>query len=241
MKNFIKVLVLLLLCFCNSVNSYCQVGESFDKSIVYTICEDRIGNLWIGTYGLGVYIYDGNKLINISEEEGMNSDLVYSILEDRSGNLWIGTSDAGVSRLQVNKQNLEKSSLKFTHFTKKISLISNEIYSIIQDKNGLLWLGTNDAGATAFDPKLVDKIDKGINPFVHITEGRGLNHYNVQAIQQDKNGMIWIGTRGGGISKLDPKQNSLTIRTKEIGTGEFFVQLVAAGVIVASQKIVIVE
>ena len=43
------------------------------------------------------------------------------------------------------------------------------------------------------------------------------------------------------IYTLDPKQNSLTIRTKEIGTGEFVVQLVADGVIVAREKIVIVK
>ncbi|MBW8049363.1 MAG: hypothetical protein FVQ77_03275 [Cytophagales bacterium] len=202
-----KFLLILLHFLCLPFRATSQIGASFDESIVYTICEDNIGNLWIGTYGLGIYIYDGKKLINISEEEGMNSDLVYSILEDRSGDLWIGTSGAGVSRLQLDKQSLKQSSFKFTHFTKKISLISNEIYTIIQDKNGLLWLGTNDAGATLFDPKLVGRTDQDINPFMHITEGRGLNHYSVQAIREDKNGKLWLGTRGGGISRLDPEQN----------------------------------
>jgi len=40
---------------------------------------------------------------------------------------------------------------------------------------------------------------------------------------------------------IDQKQNRLTIRTKEIGIGEFFVQLAAEGVIAAKEKIVIVK
>ena len=57
--------------------------------------EDKSGNLWFGTHGGGVSMYDGKSFMahrqayHFTEKEGLsNNNYVRSILEDQSGNLW---------------------------------------------------------------------------------------------------------------------------------------------------------
>ena len=92
-------LYLLMMCLpCTSqtynFKSY-SVKEGLNQSQVYSICEDRRGNLWFGTYGGGVSKYDGEKFIHFTVKEGLNNNIVYSILEDREGNIWFGTGGGG--------------------------------------------------------------------------------------------------------------------------------------------------
>lgn len=75
--------------------------EGLAKNDVYSIYEDKMGNIWIGATGLGVYRYDGESFKIYKGTDRM--DLTYSfgvqsILEDRNGILWFGFS-GGLFRL----------------------------------------------------------------------------------------------------------------------------------------------
>ena len=56
-----------------------------------SILEDKSGNLWFGTEGGGVSMYNGESFTHFTEKEGLSNRDVLSILEDKSGNLWFGT------------------------------------------------------------------------------------------------------------------------------------------------------
>ncbi len=65
------------------------------KNDVYSIYEDKSGNIWIGATGLGVYRYDGKNftLFNEIDRKDLAAGFgVQSILEDKNGTLWFGFS-----------------------------------------------------------------------------------------------------------------------------------------------------
>ena len=80
-------------------------------------------------------------------------------------------------------------------YTKKDGLSSNYIMSILQDKKGNLWFGTDDGGVLKYDGK----------SFIHFTDKEGLSSNTVLSILQDKSGILWFGTDEGGVSKYDGK------------------------------------
>jgi ligand-binding sensor domain-containing protein len=73
-------------------------NEAFVKHGIYSIFEDKKGNLWFSTDKNGVYRYDGKTLYNYTTANGLVNNSVFSILEDKGGNLWFGTRWFGLSR-----------------------------------------------------------------------------------------------------------------------------------------------
>jgi len=140
--------------------------NSLSHDDVWTIFQDSKKRIWIGTNGGGLNLYDesnGGKFSHYSFKEGsknsLSSNSVYSIVESKSKNfgnnntiLWIGTSN-GLNKLIINNsdsKNISQSDVKVTYYTTKDGLTDNSIKSIVEDKNGNLWLGTS-SGITLFD------------------------------------------------------------------------------------------
>lgn len=81
---------------------------------IYTLYNDKAGNIWIGATGLGAYRYDGKTFTLFKETD--RSDLttnfgVQSILEARDGTLWFGFSGGlfrfnGKSFVNVTREGL---------------------------------------------------------------------------------------------------------------------------------------
>ncbi len=71
-------------------------------------------------------------------------------------------------------------------------LANNNVSSILQDKEGAIWVGTSD-GVSRFDGK----------SWKTYTQKDGLASNNVLSILQDKGGALWFGILGGGVSRYD--------------------------------------
>lgn len=63
---------------------------------VWTITDDKQGNLWIGTIDAGVWKFDGQALVNYTTKDGLGSEAIWTIYRDRKDKLWFGTDGAGV-------------------------------------------------------------------------------------------------------------------------------------------------
>ncbi|MEX1191771.1 MAG: two-component regulator propeller domain-containing protein [Brumimicrobium sp.] len=168
--------------------SYLDVDQGMNSSYVYSILEDKNGNLWFGTWGGGVTMYNGESFRHFTEKEGLSNSVVLSMLEDNKGNLWFGTNGGGVSMYDGKT---------FKHFTEKEGLSNNIVLSILEDKNGYLWFGTKGGGVSRYKPK--KDVEEGI--FKHFTEKEGLSNNVVYSINEDRNGNLWFGTLGGGVCK----------------------------------------
>lgn len=67
--------------------------------------------------------------------------------------------------------------------------------SILTDKDGNIWFGTNGAGVSRYDGR----------SFWHYTEKEGLSGNTVLSMIQDRDGNFWFGTEGSGVTKYDGK------------------------------------
>jgi len=68
---------------------------------IVAACEDLDGNLVVGTYGDGVYWFDGKgKATRISKAEGLSHNSVLALTVDREGCLWVGTNGGGLNRVR---------------------------------------------------------------------------------------------------------------------------------------------
>jgi DNA-binding CsgD family transcriptional regulator len=79
-------------------------------------------------------------------------------------------------------------------------LSNNTVLSLLVDKKGFLWVGTNSGGLNKYDSKSnvfyrYEKDPDDVN---------SLSHNIIWSLFQDKSGIIWIGSFGGGINKIDP-------------------------------------
>ncbi len=79
-----------------------KVGTpSLDR--VFSIGEDRDGNIWfglLGTQGYGAWRYDGRALRHFTEKDGLTSKHISVIYRDKQGDLWLGGD--GVFKLNGN-------------------------------------------------------------------------------------------------------------------------------------------
>ncbi len=127
-----------------------------------------------------------------------DADIITSSLIDRSGNIWFGTSTEGLFRYDGKK---------FLNFNEKNGLCTNQIWDIIEDNKGIIWLATNE-GLCKYNGKRFTQISlpyidtssewfKSVYPTV--------NPNQAISIIQDKNGTFWIGTSGAGAYKYDGK------------------------------------
>lgn len=73
-----------------------QPGDVTDGSPslhrVFSIGEDRAGNIWFGTIEHGAWRYDGKSLRNFSANDGLTSKQIWAIYTDRRGDLWLAGS-----------------------------------------------------------------------------------------------------------------------------------------------------
>ncbi len=86
-------------------------------------------------------------------------------------------------------QNLYSQTYYFDYYGVKEGLAQSKVYSVLQEDQGYLWIGT-ESGATKFD---------GVT-FTNYTSQEGLAEGGIKSIFRDTNGTIWMGHKNGGIS-----------------------------------------
>jgi signal transduction histidine kinase/ligand-binding sensor domain-containing protein len=120
---------------------YCLQGGRWEKLIdrvipggISAIAEDADQNLWIGTYGTGVYRYGNDSLTKFTSEQGFAGIRIYAIFPDAEGAVWVGTADNGVYLYSAGK---------FTQFTPENGFFEYGVGSIIEDNVGSMWFAGN--------------------------------------------------------------------------------------------------
>lgn len=73
-----------------------DASESLGR--VFSIAEDAAGALWFGTRDSGVWRYDGERLTQFTQRDGLTDAMVWTIYRDRRDRLWFGLGDGSVFR-----------------------------------------------------------------------------------------------------------------------------------------------
>jgi hypothetical protein len=120
-----------------------------DLHKIYAITEDKKGLIWVGTNSGLFRISPATKLIEAfknsqQEKTSLSSDDVRSIIASYDSQIWVGTSNGGLNKFVEETNSFERYSIND-------GLPDNTIYSIAEDREQKLWLGTNK-GLCWFDP-----------------------------------------------------------------------------------------
>lgn len=177
---------------------------------VYGIAVDASDRVWFGTEG-GVSMHDGRRWVSWTHKDGLgapnddnlpfsantglgtrsrhdlsvgsegpatyNPNYVFSILAAADGSIWAGTWGGGVARFDGKA---------WTNLSMRDGLAGNIVYSMVQDRQGVFWFGTNK-GLSRYDGR----------SFRNLGTAQGLLDHNVYALAVAPDGDIWAGTRRG--------------------------------------------
>ena len=70
--------------------------HGLSNNFIWCIEEDRKGNMWFGTLGGGLCMFDGNNFFQLGLEDGFEATDIHFIHEDHEGLIWIGSRSKGV-------------------------------------------------------------------------------------------------------------------------------------------------
>lgn len=146
-----------------------------------TIFEDSQGNIWFGTIGGGLVVYNGVDFLSYTIEDGLPSNFIRDISEDKFGAVWIGT-DNGL--ILFHEGNLIQTP---SNIFKQAS-----IHSIIRDNNGNMWLDVEGIGLFVYDTSIVKR-------YTHLD---GLPASSINRIFYSSDGSYWLGTNGSGLVRI---------------------------------------
>ncbi len=169
-------------------NFYDSSGRELDKS-VNCLCKTPDGNIWIGTVGGGVYKIDPDRNLITKILQAVNS--IFDFCLDSSGLLWIGTMEGGLICYDPAKNIVVKNYIYDPGNPETIKC--NVVLSILEDKTGSLYLGTNNG---------LGIYNRSTKKFNFFDERNGLPHNVVWWILNDDRGNYWLSTRKG-ISKFN--------------------------------------
>ncbi len=177
---------------------------------VWHIMEDRDGNIWLTTYGSGVFKYSNGHFSNYNDKNGLTGNNSRAVFQDSKGRIWIGTG-TGLNLMQGNT---------FRQFTLADGLLSLRILNIFEDSKHRIWIGTSTGGVALIQ-------EQGGNFFFkNFTEANGMADNSVLGMLEDEKGNMW--TAGfGGISKLDPNTGRIKKITKKDGLASNTVYAIA--------------
>ena len=173
-------------------SSFTQMNNVAAGTFIHTLYEDNKRNIWIGTYGRGLYKY--NRLSGICEKiisdkgdyESFGYEHITSIYEDIRHRIWFTTEGNGFSYIDGENG-------KITRYVPGKDIDFAIYCAMLQDGYGNLWI-TSTRGLL--------RLDLASNKFKTYTKDDGLldNTFSYNSAYQDKNGKMYFGTVSGLIS-----------------------------------------
>ncbi len=198
---------------------------------------DKNNNIWIGTFGGGISMYDDvkGKLVypyypNMLLLQANRVSNVTALTIDQEGDVWIG-SNGGLIYYEPDNN-------KSDILTQGNGLQNNDISSLYCDNNGVIWVGHQDRGITKINGNQISLYNIGIqftpscfygnekNLWVgsqgmglfHISNKKVVKHYSIDkgllsnlitSLSSDGEGNLIIGTNRG-LNKIDFKTNVIS-------------------------------
>jgi diguanylate cyclase (GGDEF)-like protein len=161
------------------VFTHLSAAEGLPNEQVSTLVEDGKGRLWVGTDGGGLSRYEGDRFVRELSRDALGGS-IRALVADENG-LWIGT-DEGLAHLADDGT--------LSSFTPENGLSRRSVRSLLRDREGVLWVGT-DLG--------LNRLKDG--RFTVFTAKDGLSHDVILSLHEDRDGSLWIGTDGGGLNR----------------------------------------
>ncbi len=169
---------------------YLTSKNGLPQNTIYSITQDNDGYIWIGT-DEGAIRFDGINLqhFNTLNSKHIKNNSITSLLITHNGTLWMGSFGGGITLYNPKNKS-------FTSYTTQNNLPNDFIWTITEDNEKNIWLGTVGGGLIRFKN----------NRFNTLSTTHGLSNNIVNAICEDHNNNLWIGTENG----LNQQKNDST-------------------------------
>jgi signal transduction histidine kinase/ligand-binding sensor domain-containing protein len=202
--------------------------EGFPVGRVRSFAQDHDGTIWAGVVG-GFTRFDGTRWQKVREEWNYASRSAWTLFVDKQGTLWV-TTGSGIMFLPKGEKKFRDTGIKsdaafafaqapdgtmlfhdngqrtvraFRTDTRSEALPQFDIpaRAIHFDRDGALWLGGDGLSRIPFPDRLSGRVSETSKQVERFTEKEGLTENVAQAILEDREGNIWVGT-GGGLDRF---------------------------------------
>ncbi|TCC90203.1 hybrid sensor histidine kinase/response regulator [Pedobacter frigiditerrae] len=178
------------------------------------LLSDNHNRLWVGAKSGLLYIYENGMPANITFENGSKDriGMVYTVIQARNGVIWLGTKENGL--FKAEPLNASHTNYRLTHYATEQnnpnSISSNQVYSIAEDNQGKIWVGTFDYGLNMIDPQKGDRIFKR---FYDKSNGYPTLFHKIRHLAFDARGRLWIGSTDGLVIGTPVGTNNMKFST----------------------------
>lgn len=176
-------------------------NDSLTFNPTTSVCEDHLGNFWIGT-GKGIDVLNKKKEKvrhfehNPKDSTSLGKNTVLNIYKDKKNFMWIGTSYGPLDRYDPEKN-------IFTHFYDTDGE-GFRTFQIFEDKKGYLWIGLSESGIRVFDSSRTL-----IREYLYTKKDNSpYTNANITDIFEDSKENIWVGSRFG-LATIDLSTDSI--------------------------------
>jgi len=162
--------------------------------------ETKDGKLWL-IYQNGFlqqYDLERGKVVYSSTvlEKQYKGNEFNELFIDRDGDLWAWCYNCGAFLLHP----ADSSVRQFNKNSSTSGLSSDVVSQVVEDNNGLIWIGTDHGGVT-----LIDKDNNFSAAYLlnNPSEPKSLSQNTITTIYKDDHGIIWLGTYKQGVNYLN--------------------------------------
>jgi signal transduction histidine kinase len=182
---------------------------------VSAACEEKDGNLIVGTFQAGVFWFDGQGGVSrIATNQGLSNNHILSVQVDQEGDLWVGTDGGGLNRVKRPVFSVLEASRGLV------------VQSVSGDKEGGVWVGYNGFPVSYSKPGATQQrfglplgivyVDReqrvwagtraaGSFPVLFNIDGGQLHPVTdtpplnaiIRVLYEDRQGWLWVGTERG--------------------------------------------
>jgi ligand-binding sensor domain-containing protein/serine phosphatase RsbU (regulator of sigma subunit) len=160
---------------------------------VSALVQDNSGTIWFGT-SRGISLYDPELLTGqrIKEFSRLKGSSIIHMKEDNNSRIWIVTDNDNDSLFYYDEQKGKLYHARVRPFEFLNQVVINALET---DEQSTIWMGTAD-GLVRFNGETL-----GYRVFSQLD---GLSSNEITSLYHGNDGILWIGTLGGGLNYFDP-------------------------------------